>query len=49
MASTNAEFIKRIICEGFFIIALGAVTFKDIEWNSFGELVFDNKMFLKVS
>jgi hypothetical protein len=33
----------------FLIIALGAATFKDIEWNSFGELVFDDKMFLKVS
>jgi hypothetical protein len=29
------------------IIALGAATFKDIEWNSFGGLVFDDKMFLK--
>jgi hypothetical protein len=26
MAPTNAELIKRIICEGFLIIALGAVT-----------------------
>jgi hypothetical protein len=34
MAPTNAEFIKRTICEGFLIIALGAVTFKNIEWNS---------------
>jgi hypothetical protein len=24
----------KIICEGFSIIALGATTFKDIEWNS---------------
>jgi hypothetical protein len=44
----NAEFIKRIICEGIFYIALGAVTLKDIEWNSSGELIFDDKMFLKV-
>jgi hypothetical protein len=34
MASTNAELIKRIIYEGFLVIALGAVTFKNIEWNS---------------
>jgi hypothetical protein len=33
----------------FLIIALGAATFNDIKWNSFGELVFDDKMFLKVS
>jgi hypothetical protein len=24
----------KIICAGFLIIALGAVTFKNIEWNS---------------
>jgi hypothetical protein len=35
MAPTSAKFIERIICEGFLIIALGAVTFKNIEWNSF--------------
>jgi hypothetical protein len=33
----------------FLIIALGAATFNDIEWNSFGELVFGDKMFLKIS
>jgi hypothetical protein len=33
MAPTNAEFIKRIIYEGFLVIALEAVTFKKIEWN----------------
>jgi hypothetical protein len=31
----------------FLIRALGAAIFKDIKWNSFGELVFDGKMFLK--
>jgi hypothetical protein len=31
----------------FWIIASGAATFKDIEWNSIGELIFDDKMFLK--
>jgi hypothetical protein len=31
MAPTNAKFIEKIMCEGFFIIALGATTFKDIE------------------
>jgi hypothetical protein len=34
MAPTNAKFIEKIICEGFLILALGAATFKDIEWNS---------------
>jgi hypothetical protein len=34
MAPTNAESITKIICEGFLIIALGAATFKNIEWNS---------------
>jgi hypothetical protein len=34
MAPKNAKFIEKIICEGFSIIALGAITFKDIEWNS---------------
>jgi hypothetical protein len=34
MAPTNAELLKRIIYEGFLVIALGAVTFKNIEWNS---------------
>jgi hypothetical protein len=29
MAPTNAEFIKRIIYEGFLVIALEAVTFKE--------------------
>jgi hypothetical protein len=31
----------------FLIRALEAAIFKDIEWNSFGELVFDDKLFLK--
>jgi hypothetical protein len=34
MAPTNAELLKRVIYEGFLVIALGAVTFKNIEWNS---------------
>jgi hypothetical protein len=34
MAPTNAELIKGIIYEGFLVIALGAVTCKNIEWNS---------------
>jgi hypothetical protein len=34
MAPTNTELIKRIIYEGFLVIALGAVTCKSIEWNS---------------
>jgi hypothetical protein len=34
MTPTNAEFIKRIIYEGFLVIALEAVTFKKVEWNS---------------
>ena len=34
MAPTNAELIKRIIDERFLVIALGAVTFKNVEWNS---------------
>jgi hypothetical protein len=33
--------------KNFLIRALGAAIFKEVEWNSFGELVFDNKMFLK--
>jgi hypothetical protein len=33
----------------FLIIALGAATFKDIEGNYFGELVFDDKMLLIIS
>jgi hypothetical protein len=33
----------------FLITALGAATFKDIKWNSFSELIFDDKMILKVS
>jgi hypothetical protein len=48
MAPTNAKFIERIICEGFLIIALGAVTFKNIEWNSLLEWwISMTKMFLK--
>jgi hypothetical protein len=36
MAPTNAELIgkKKIIYEGFLVIALGAVNFKNIEWSS---------------
>jgi hypothetical protein len=34
MAPTNAELIERVIYEGFLVIALGAVTFKKVEWNS---------------
>jgi hypothetical protein len=34
MAPTNAELIKGIICEGFFIIALGLLLVKNIKWNS---------------
>jgi hypothetical protein len=34
MAPTNAKFIEKIICEGVSIIALGATTLKDSEWNS---------------
>jgi hypothetical protein len=34
MAPTNAEFLKGIIYEGFLVIALEAVTFKKVEWNS---------------
>jgi hypothetical protein len=34
MAPTNAEFIKRIIYEGFLVIALEVVTFKIVGWNS---------------
>jgi hypothetical protein len=34
MVPTNAKFIEKVICEGFSIIALGATTFEDIEWNS---------------
>jgi hypothetical protein len=33
----------------FLITALGAATVKDIKWNSFGELVFDDKMIVKAS
>jgi hypothetical protein len=32
----------------FLITALGAVAVKDVKWNFFGELVFDDKMILKV-
>jgi hypothetical protein len=39
MASTNAEFIKRIICEGFVIIASGAVTFVKYRMELFTEVV----------
>jgi hypothetical protein len=39
MAPTNAEFIKRIICEGFLIIALGAVTFEKYRMELFTEVV----------
>jgi hypothetical protein len=34
MAPTNAKLIKKIIYEGFLVIALGAVTFKHVEWSS---------------
>jgi hypothetical protein len=34
MAPTNAEFMERIIFEGSLVIALGAVTFKTVEYNS---------------
>jgi hypothetical protein len=50
MAPTNAKFIKRIICEGFLIIALGAVTFKKYQMELFTEVVDSystTKMFLK--
>jgi hypothetical protein len=33
VAPTNNELIKRIIYEGFLVLALGAVTCKSIEWN----------------
>jgi hypothetical protein len=39
MVPTNAEFIKRIICEGFLIIALGAVTFEEYRMELFTEVV----------
>jgi hypothetical protein len=48
MARTNAEFIKRIICEGFLIIALGTVTFEKYQMELFtnGGFIFDNKGFV---
>jgi hypothetical protein len=39
MAPTNKEVIKRIICAGFLIIALGAVTFKKYRVELFTEVV----------
>jgi hypothetical protein len=39
MAPTNAEYMKRIMCEGFLIIALGAVNFKKYRMELFIEVV----------
>jgi hypothetical protein len=39
MAPTNAKFIKRIIYEGFFVIALGAVICKKYRVELFIEVV----------
>jgi hypothetical protein len=33
MVPTSTKFIDKIICEGFWIITLGATTFEDIECN----------------
>jgi hypothetical protein len=34
MAQTNAEFLQRSYVKDFLIMALGAVLFENIEWNS---------------
>ena len=39
MAPTNAELIKRIICEEFLIIALGAVTCEKYRMELFTKVV----------
>jgi hypothetical protein len=46
MAPTNAEFIRRAMCEGFFITSLGGCYFQKISSGTLycsGELVFVDK------
>jgi hypothetical protein len=50
MAPTNAEFIKRIICEGFFDYSLGGCYFQRYQMELFTEVVdvySTTKLFLK--
>jgi hypothetical protein len=50
MAPTNAEFIKRIICEGFFDRSLGGCYFQNYRMEFFTEVVDSYsmaQMFLK--
>jgi hypothetical protein len=50
MAQTNAKFIERIVCEGFFDYSLGGCYFQKYRMELFTEVVDSystTKMFLK--